>query len=130
MHTGAIQLENAVQYEGSGQIVGITISDLDAIKPDLTAVFFRGNPSDSTITANAALDVDDGDLLEVLGSVSIVAADFIDFSDNAVATKECLIPVDVGKDNRSGLWMVLMSDDTSNFSTATALSISVFVEQD
>lgn len=130
MHTGAVQIPNALQYEGSGQIVGVTISDLDKKTTDLTVVFFNGNPSNSTITANAALDIDDGDLLNCLGHIKIVAADYASFNDNCIATKECLIPIDCGKDNRSDLYMVLMSDDTDDFDTATALTVSIFVEQD
>lgn len=129
MHTGIIKLANALQYNGSGQIIGICLTDLDKKNTDFGIIFAKSNLPNTTITANAALDIADGDLKDLLGHVKIVAADYQSLSDNSMATKECMIAVDCGEGVRD-LYCVLISNDTDTFITAGAFKLSVFVEQD
>lgn len=135
MHTNALEFDNILQQNGSGVVRGVTVSDLDKLTTDLDVVIFTSDPTSSTITANAAFDADDTDLLACAGHVSIVDTDYTAFNDNAVANKECYVPVDKNTIDDSGsdardLWVVLVSRDTDNFSTATALTVTLYVEQD
>lgn len=135
MHTDAIEIPGALQHNGSGRVVGALVSDLDNVSPDMDIVLFSSEPTASTITANAAFDCGDSDLLNIQGVIELVASDFKSFADNSVAHKAVDIPVDKGTIDASGagsrsIWAVLVARDSSNFSTATALTINISVEQD
>ena len=49
-------------------------------------MFFDSNPSATTFTNNAALDIADSDIDRIIGVVSVAATDYAAFSDNSVAT--------------------------------------------
>ena len=135
MHTDAIEVKNIVQQNGSGIIVGVGVADLDKVSGDFDLLFFTADPSTSTVTANAALDLADAELLNLAGHVSVVAADYTAFNDNGFATKSMLVPFDKGTIDTSSatarsLWMILVARDNSDFTTTTALTITVYMEQD
>lgn len=130
MHTGIIEVANCLQYEGSGVIESVLVTDLDSLSTDFDILVFGEDiSSTTTITANAALDVADADLVKLLGIVQVRGSDYSAFADNSAAQVECKVPIDAQKENRN-LYLVLVSRDTDNFSTATALSIRLYVRQD
>lgn len=94
---GKLTLSNAMRVAaGSGILQDIVVQDLSNQKAALDVVIFDADPSTTTFTNNAALDVSDADLVRIIGHVSILASDYISFADNAVATKSGLaMPVDV-----------------------------------
>lgn len=94
---GKLTLSNAIRVAaGSGILQDIVVQDLTNQKAALDVVLFDSDPSTTTFTNNAALDVSDADLVRIIGHVSILASDYISFADNAVATKSGLaMPVDV-----------------------------------
>ena len=138
MHTSALEIADILQHNASGHIKSVVISDLDKKNTDLDVVFFKANPSTSTITAGDAIDIADSELLDVIGYVSVVAANYADFADNSVAGKECEIPfakegtgvINTSSSTARSLWCVLVSRDTDTFSTATALTLTVNIETD
>jgi hypothetical protein len=102
--TGADVGVNTTQY-GSGDLLGLKLSlgnpdtyntqrpnllsvviqDLTKQKAALDVIIFDSDPTGTTFTNNSALDVDDADLPKIIGVVSVLATDYVDFSDNAVA---------------------------------------------
>lgn len=77
--------EMARQSGGTVLIHTITITDLADVKAALTLVLF-----DRTFTAtsdNAAFDVADADLPNIVGIVPFAASDYADFNDNAAAVR-------------------------------------------
>jgi hypothetical protein len=131
MHDDAIELPNALQHNASGKIRGVCLTDLDKKTTDLSIHFFTADiSSTSTVNKNASLDIADADLPKHLGHIRIASADYESFNDNCEATVEATIPVDIETEGTRSLYMVLKSKDTDNFSTATALTVQVFVEQD
>lgn len=71
-------------------LVSVTVHDLDAQEAALDILLFDTNPSNTTFTDDAALDVDDADLPNVVGIVNVAAADYVSLSDNSVAHVENL----------------------------------------
>jgi hypothetical protein len=72
---------------GTAILQSITIQDLSKQSLAIDVVFFDANPSTTTFTDNAALDIADADITKVIGVVSIVAGDYAAFADSSVATK-------------------------------------------
>ncbi|UOF79218.1 hypothetical protein [Caudoviricetes sp.] len=70
----------------SGIIETLTLVDQAKQDAALDVIFFSANPSSTTFTDNAALDIADADLLKVLGVIRIAATDYCDIADNAIAT--------------------------------------------
>lgn len=73
---------NSVAPITRGTITGIMIQDLAAQAGDLEVVFFNADPSGTTFTNNAALDIADADLAKVIGSYP-VKTDYA-FADNSI----------------------------------------------
>lgn len=82
-----LTLSSAIRTSGgTGIIESIVLTDLAKQNAQIDVVFFDSNPSATTFTDNAALDIADADLEKIIGHVTIYASDYISFSDNAVAT--------------------------------------------
>lgn len=122
------QLQSVVNNDQGGFVWTITVLDYAKQTPAFTLVFFSAEPSNTTFTDNAALDIHDSDMPYYIGHVSIEAADYASFSDNAAATK-----TDVGigyvalSDN---LWVVLVADGAATFAAATDLVINIIFRMD
>lgn len=71
---------------GSGMNIGVVVTDLAKQDAALGIIFFSSDPSATTFTDNAALDIADADLPKVIGTVRVLASDYQDLSDNSVAT--------------------------------------------
>lgn len=108
-----------------GMIRSIVIVDQDNEKAPIDVVFFAADPSGTTFTNNGALDVADADALKVAGVVSILAADYVSFADNAVATKQCALAV-APADGRT-LYAALVCRATPTYTAATDLQLTVVV---
>lgn len=80
---------------GSGIIESIIIRDLDNQKAALDLVFFHTDPTATTFTDNGAVEFADADVLNAIGFISVLAADYITTQTtggNAVATKLINLP--------------------------------------
>lgn len=113
---------------GSGIIHSITIKDLSKQNAALKVVIFDSNPSGTTFTDNAALDVADADIDKIIGWVDIAAADYISFADSSVAhIKGLSIPfLASGSVN---LYFCIISNGTPTY-VADELSIAFGILQD
>lgn len=98
----------------SGIIETITLIDQAKQNAALDLIFFIKNPSATTFTDNAALDVADADALNIIGAVRIAASDYVDLADNSVA---CLRGVGLGYVSDAG--SVLYACFVSNGATPT-----------
>jgi hypothetical protein len=115
---------------GSGVVLSAALTDLDKQDKETDLILFDTNPSNTTFTDNAAFDVHDTDLLDVIGVVTFDVADYTDFSDNSVATDKNL---GIGFNLTSGqdLYGALIARGTPTYSTtADAISTRIFVLQD
>jgi hypothetical protein len=125
-----ITLANAVQVAaGSGELLSLVLSDLANQKSDIDVVLFDSDPSTTTFTDQAALDIDDADLVKVIGVISIAAADYVSFVDNAVAT---LRDLRLGFKLASGtsLYAALVCRGTPTYASSSDLKLRAIVNQD
>lgn len=84
---GKLTLSPAVlAAAGGGVIQSIVLVDQANQKAPIDIVFFGSDPSGTTFTDQAALDIADADVLNIVGVVSVAASDYVSFADNAVAT--------------------------------------------
>lgn len=72
--------------DAPAELYSLTVIDTDDQKAILTCVFFSANTSLGT--EDSAPDIDDTEALTILGSVEIVAADYIDLGGASYATKK------------------------------------------
>jgi len=115
---------------GTGILQSVCIQDLSKQDGAIDLVFFDSNPSATTFTNNAALDINDADLPKIIGSVSIESTDYSDFADSSSATKTGIglvlksytAPYDT-------IWMAVVSRDAKTY-VANELSISLGILQD
>ncbi len=65
-----------------GVIRNVIITDLAALTGNIDVLFFSQDPSATTFTNNAALDIADADLPNLIGSVALTDAD--NYADNSI----------------------------------------------
>lgn len=113
---------------GSGILQSIVIQDLTKQMGALDVVIFDSDPTGTTFTNNAALDIADADLPKIIGFFQVTAADYVSFADNAVAILKNLgLPVDVAAG--TSLYACLVSRDTKTY-VANELSAAFGFLQD
>ena len=78
---GLLTLSGAFVGYG-GFIQSVVITDLAKQSIGKDVVFFDANPSNTTFTENSALDINDTDLLNVVGVAPVL--DWFGFNDNSV----------------------------------------------
>jgi hypothetical protein len=89
---GKLTFVNATRVAaGSGLIESLIFVDQDNDKVAIDVVFFHTDLATAPVD-NAAFDIADADLLNVIGFVSILSADYISAVDNAVAVKLTSLP--------------------------------------
>ena len=132
---GKLTFTNAVRSSvGSGYVVSVTITDLSAQASDLDLVLFKSDPTATTFTDQAALDIADADVPKVLGVVSFASSSRYAWVDNGVKhTASLLIPVraetSAGLPNTS-LYGALVSRGTPTFSASGDLTVTLAISQD
>lgn len=118
-----IKIEAVRSQSDTGIIHSVIVQDLSNQSGAIDIVFFDSNPSSTTFTDNAALDINDADLPKVIGIVSVVAADYKSFADNAVATVKG-IALPIKSLSSPNLWIAVVSRDTKTY-VADELSIAI-----
>jgi hypothetical protein len=126
--TSPISIEALRDFSQTGIIHSVIIQDLSAQSGALDIVIFDSNPIATTFTDNAPLDVADADLPKVIGTINVVASDYVSFADSSVATvKGVNLPV---KSLASQyLYIAVVSRDTKTY-VADELSIVLGILQD
>ena len=95
-----IELADAVQWNGCGVITSCVVTDYDDQGSALNLIFMR---SPITVGANnATIAVSDGEVGEILGHVSVAAADYLNMANNQVATWWCQRPTPAIVTGQSG----------------------------
>jgi hypothetical protein len=133
MHSTVITLANC--FQGSvphARIEGVTIVDQANQKSAIDLLFFSANPSNTTVTVNAALDVADADLDDYfLGHISIAATDYASLADNAYGTKQNIsLPVYPSAQGVRSLYCIVVARGTPTYAAATDLRIKLSFKQD
>ncbi len=102
-----------------GLIQSVVITDLAGVNIDKDVVFFDTNPSNTTFTENAALDINDADLVNILGVAAVDT--WFSFNDNSVGQALNLAIPFVN----TGLYAAIVERGTANYASTADLSIRV-----
>lgn len=110
-------------YPTGGIIQSVVITDLAALSIDKDVVFFDTNPSSTTFTENSALDINDADLLNVIGVVSVTT--WFAFNDNVCGQTLNLAMPFVLPAAATALYAAIVERGTANYAGTSDLSIRV-----
>ncbi len=111
----------------TGLIQSVIITDLEKQSIETDVVFFDADPSNTTFTDNAALDVNDTDLLTIAGVATV--NDWAAFNDNSVGQALNLaIPFDLGVGTT--LYGALVTRGAPNHGGTSDLTVRVSILQD
>lgn len=130
-HTGGyLTFADACRVTGAGGVIrSAVIADAGAQSAAIDLILFSAAPSASTLTDNAALDLDDADIARIAGVVAFAAASYKAFADNSAIAVGAV-------DQRyhcvgtTALYGVLVSRGTPDYVAATDLTLRLFVERD
>jgi hypothetical protein len=117
-------LPGLVAYGGGRSLISsMALSDLDKQNVAIDVLFFESDPTGTTFTDNAALDVADADMPKICGLFSITASDYANFNDNSLATVKPAIGLNTN--GTSVVYAALISRGAPTFTTAKALNLKV-----
>lgn len=119
---GEIEFASAVP-SGEGVIIqSVIITDLAALSADIDVVFFSEEPTGTTFTENAALDIADADLPKIVGVAKVRT--HTAFADNSVS-QELNLAIPFYPTGTRSLWAVMVARATMNMVSTTDLTIRV-----
>lgn len=130
-----IALEVLTTPNGTAILQSLVINDLDKLDGAIDVVVFNDNPTATTFTDNAALDINDADLTKVIHSgVSVTASNYKDFNDNSSATVTgvgCPVKNASATDgNKAKIWVAFVSRDTKTYTSNNSVSAKLGFLQD
>lgn len=111
-----------------GMVAQCLVFDLDKQNADLDIILFSQEPGNTTFINNAALDIDDADLVNIIGRIHVYSSDYVDFADNSVAQTQGVLawPVAAGQT----VYAVTRCGGTPTYTTAAALKIMITLCED
>lgn len=109
-------------------ITGVMMIDQSVTTSDFDIVLFSSNPSATTFTDQAALDIADADLSKVIAVIPLVSANRFAFADNGVKfAGSIMLPI---KGTVNTIYGALVSRGTPTFAAGTDVSIQLAISQD
>ncbi len=129
---GKLTLTDAARFgdklrPGTGIIQSVILTDLAKQSADLDVVFFDSDPSATTFTDQAALDIDDADLVKIIGVASVTS--WAAFADNSAGQ---LLNVGLAFDlgQATSIFAAIVSRGTPSFASESDLRLRTFILQD
>lgn len=122
---GKITLTNAlIKSSYAGRIKTITLSDASKQSAVIQVTFFNADPTTATLTDNSAQTIPVAELVKVIGTVSIEAANYSAYSASSCATIDCDLAVKLVTPSQT-IYAALSTDGTPTYATTTALTLGV-----
>ena len=115
---------------GSGAIVGARVFDLDSQIVPYELFLFDQDPSATTFTDNAAIDVADADLPKIAGIISFATSTRFSFADNSLHYVDGLyIPIKAQPEVTT-FYAALRTGTagTPTYTSTSALTVELFME--
>ncbi len=124
-----IEIKNFVRNAGGTSVIqSLVVNDLSNQSGAIDVVVFDSEPTSTTFTDNAALDINDADLTKVIAVISVTSANYKAFADNCVAVLSSIgYPVQSLANN--SVWICPVSRDTKTY-VADELSLTFGVFND
>lgn len=126
---GKMSLTPVAMEPRTGTIMSVTVADLAKQSAAIDILLFDSDPSATTFTDNAALDVADADLLKAIGVIRVAANDYVGLADNSVAcVKDINLPFKLsGTDT---LYATMVTSGTPTYAAATDLTLTFGIQMD
>jgi len=125
---GKLTFANATRVAAySGKVTNVMIRDLDAENAPMDLILFNADPSGTTFTNNAALDIADADLSKIFAVIHI--SDWTTFADNSVAHVGELYKA-FKLASGSSIYGALVSRGTPTYASTSDVSVEITVERD
>ena len=125
---GLLTFENALDVGfKTGKITNVIISDLAKQAGDFDVVIFDANPSATTFTNNAALDIADADITKIAAVISLTTS--VNFADNEIVISAASVGYQV-RSAGTTLYAAIVARSTPTFAATTDLAIKIQLEQD
>jgi hypothetical protein len=122
-----LTLSNFFQFNNVATLQGVVLVDQAKQSAALDIIFFGANPSGTTFTDNAALDVADADMSKILGAVNVLSANYYALNDNSIAVvKDINLKL---KGTASTVYACLVSRGTPTYAASTDLVLSLLVDR-
>lgn len=128
---GLMEFPNVLRSTlNSGVLTSAKIVDLSSQIVGYELAIFSQNPSSTTFTDNAAIDIDDADISKLLGPVSFSTSDRFAFADNSVSSKTAqYMPVRFTGAPRT-IYGALRSTGTPTYAGTSDITVCITVEGD
>jgi len=119
----------------TGLLQSLTVYDADGQKAAIDFLIFDSEPSSSTIVNNSAVAIAAADIAKLVGKVSILDTDYVDFAGGAAVATVANIGLVIKTALSTGLgagtvWIVPMVQGTPTYTAATSLTITAGFLQD
>jgi hypothetical protein len=123
---GKLTLTSALGASNKGKIIGAVLTDLGKQSAAMSLVFYAANPSLTLAADGDALDVDDADLVRIIGGFSIAALDYIAFADSSAAVKSSLsVPLE---GSAQTIYAHMMTTGTPTYTSTSDLTLKLYIE--
>lgn len=114
----------------SGTLVSVLLTDTSKQNANIDVIIFNANPTGSTITDNAAINIVAADVGKIIARVPIAAANYTSFS----ATSVPLVPAQVACLQLAAegviLYAAMVTTSTQTYAATTAISLRLGIVQD
>ena len=125
---GTLQtLSGAFRVDQAGRVLECTVIDVDNQKADLDILLFQSNTLASGVN-NAPFAPAEAELKEIVGVVSVTAADYVDVGTSAFAQVD--IELDLQLEASQNLFAQIVSRGTPTYSDTDNLEVRLIVLQD
>ena len=108
-----------------GYIQSVIVTDLGKQSANLDIVFFDKNPSATSFSDNNVFDINDADIVNIIGTVAIT--DWKDFNDNSQGQALNLTLPFVLEEGNTILYAAIVSRGVPNYDSAADLTLRVSV---
>lgn len=114
----------------SGTIQSVLLTDTSKQNANIDVIIFNANPSGSTITDNAAINIVAADVGKIVARIPIAAANYSSFSATSVAVvANQNIPIQLASEGVT-LYAAMVTTSTPTYATTTALTLRLGIVQD
>ena len=132
---GLLSFTNAVAYSGgSGVIENVLVKDLAKQNAELDLILFDTNPTNTSPSDNAALDVHDTDLATIITVINISV--YAEFSDNSIGQSYPVGGLPFKLTSGTTLYGLLVNRTSTSpptvpqYSTTSDISVRLVIRQD
>lgn len=126
--SAAIRVPSAAAADGRLSVLRtLVLTDLAKQNAAINLLVFERNPTGTTLTDNAAVDVADADIAKLIGFLKILSTDYVSLNDNSLAVTK---PDLAFRTSANGsIWLIAMSAGTPTYASTADLYLKLTFDQ-